>query len=81
MKYLHQRYSALAPLEKNVDAAMRDGTVLRADRCRPDGDVRGRILEDCLEGGGFALGLGNWVADPVPLDNYLAMVRAAREYV
>lgn len=39
-----------------------------------------RILDDCFEGGGFALGLGNWVADSVPLDNFLAMLREAREF-
>ena len=39
-----------------------------------------KILEDCVAGGGFALGLGNWVADSVPLENFLAMLRAAREF-
>ena len=37
-----------------------------------------RIIETCAPGGGFALGVGNWVADSVPLDNYLAMLDEGR---
>ena len=39
-----------------------------------------KILEACLPGGGFVLGLGNWVAGSIPLDNYLAVLSAARKY-
>ena len=38
------------------------------------------ILEQCVPDGGFALGVGNWVADSIPFDNYLAMLEAARRY-
>ena len=38
------------------------------------------ILEQCFPGGGFALGVGNWVADSIPFENYLAMCEAAREF-
>ena len=38
------------------------------------------ILEACMPGGGVALGLGNWVADSIPLDNYLAVHVAARKF-
>jgi uroporphyrinogen decarboxylase len=38
------------------------------------------VLDHCLEGGGFALGVGNWVADSIPFDNYIAMQEAARCY-
>jgi uroporphyrinogen decarboxylase len=38
------------------------------------------ILEACMSGGGFALGVGNWVADSIPLDNYLAMHEEARRF-
>lgn len=38
------------------------------------------ILEACVPGGGFALGVGNWVADSIPLDNYLAIHVAARKF-
>jgi uroporphyrinogen decarboxylase len=38
------------------------------------------ILEACMPGGGFALGVGNWVADSIPLDNYLAMHEEARRF-
>jgi uroporphyrinogen decarboxylase len=38
------------------------------------------ILETCATAGGFALGLGNWVADSIPLDNYLAVLAAARTF-
>ena len=36
------------------------------------------IMEKCLPGGGFALGVGNWVADSIPVDNYLAALDEAR---
>jgi uroporphyrinogen decarboxylase len=39
------------------------------------------ILEHCTPGGGFALGVGNWVADSMPLPNYLAMHVAARSFM
>ena len=32
-----------------------------------------RILETCTSGGGFALGVGNWVADSIPFENFLAL--------
>ncbi len=38
------------------------------------------ILETCVPGGGFALGVGNWVADSIPFENYLAMLEEARVY-
>jgi uroporphyrinogen decarboxylase len=51
-------------------------------RAQPDqvGPYIHRILEDCVPGGGFALGVGNWVADSIPLENYLSMLRAARRF-
>lgn len=33
-----------------------------------------KILEDCMPGGGYALGTGNTVANYVPVRNYLAML-------
>ena len=36
------------------------------------------ILETCFDGAGFALGIGNWAADSIPVDNYLAMLAGAR---
>ena len=38
------------------------------------------ILDACTPGGGFAFGVGNWVADSIPLENYLAMMAEARCY-
>lgn len=38
------------------------------------------ILENCVDGGGFALGVGNWAADTIPFENYLAMLEEARMY-
>jgi uroporphyrinogen decarboxylase len=38
------------------------------------------ILDTCMDGGGFALGVGNWVADTIPFDNYLAVLETARDY-
>ena len=36
------------------------------------------ILETCVPGGGYALGVGNWVADSIPFENYLALLEEAR---
>ncbi len=38
------------------------------------------ILETCVEGGGFALGLGNWVPDSAPLGNYISVLATARRF-
>lgn len=38
------------------------------------------ILEVCAPSGGFSLGVGNWVADSMPIDNYLAMIDEARRF-
>jgi uroporphyrinogen decarboxylase len=39
-----------------------------------------RTLEACAPGGGYALGSGNTIANYVPVDNYLAMLAAGREF-
>jgi uroporphyrinogen decarboxylase len=39
-----------------------------------------RTLEICARGGGYALGTGNTVANYVPVENYLAMLRAAADF-
>lgn len=39
-----------------------------------------RILESCAPGGGYALGSGNTIANYVPVENYLAMIQAGREF-
>ncbi len=39
-----------------------------------------RMLEACAPGGGYAAGTGNTVANYVPVENYLAMLAAVREY-
>ena len=36
------------------------------------------ILENCFQGGGFVLGVGNWVAESIPIENYIAMLEEAR---
>lgn len=38
------------------------------------------ILDTCVEGGRFSLGVGNWMADSIPLENYLALLDEARRY-
>ena len=38
------------------------------------------ILKVCVDGRELAFGVGNWVADFIPLDNYLAMPKEARRY-
>jgi uroporphyrinogen decarboxylase len=39
-----------------------------------------RILDVCAVGGGYAAGTGNTVANYVPVNNYLAMLRAVEEF-
>lgn len=38
------------------------------------------ILKACQPGGGYFLGAGNWITDYIPLDNYLAMLQAGRDF-
>lgn len=38
------------------------------------------ILEACHPGGGYCLGLGNWVTNYIPVDNYLTMLDEARKF-
>jgi uroporphyrinogen decarboxylase len=38
------------------------------------------ILEQCAPGGGFALGVGNWVAASMPVENYLAVLEETRKW-
>ncbi len=39
-----------------------------------------RLLEQTFHSGGFALGSGNSIPDFIPLDNYMAMLRAAADF-
>jgi len=39
-----------------------------------------RILEACAPGGGYAAGTGNTVANYIPVENYLAMLRAVEAF-
>ncbi len=44
---------------------------------RPESEVRSytrRLLEECMPGGGYALGSKNSIADYVKADNYMAML-------
>jgi len=38
------------------------------------------VLDICMPGGGYCLGLGNWVTDYIPLENYLVLIDEARRY-
>ena len=51
-------------------------------RSRPE-EVRAytrTILDACAPSGGFALGVGNWVADSIPIGNFLAMLDEGHKY-
>ncbi|NQU76820.1 MAG: uroporphyrinogen-III decarboxylase-like protein, partial [Planctomycetes bacterium] len=39
------------------------------------------IIEHCVVGGGFALGVGNWVWDALPIENYIAMLDEAHTFM
>lgn len=39
-----------------------------------------RILNRCVPGGGYCLGLGNWVTSYIPIDNYLAILNEGKKW-
>lgn len=43
-------------------------------------DYTMRIIEECAPGGGYAAGTGNTVTNYIPVENYLAMLRAVNTY-
>lgn len=51
---------------------------------RSDEDaIRRRVretLDVCLPGGGYCLGMGNWVTSYIPVENYLVILDEARRY-
>ena len=50
---------------------------------RSEEEIRDRVtatLDACMPGGGYCLGTGNSVTNYIPLDNYLAMLDAGREW-
>ena len=53
--------------------------VARSDEATIRAKVR-EILDVCHPGGGYCLGLGNWVTDYIPLDSYLAVLDEGRNY-
>jgi uroporphyrinogen decarboxylase len=39
-----------------------------------------RTMDECARGGGYAVGTGNTVANYIPVENYLAMLKAAADF-
>lgn len=39
-----------------------------------------RVMDFCARGGGYAIGTGNTVANYIPVENYLAMLKAAADF-
>ncbi len=39
-----------------------------------------RVMDFCSKGGGYAIGTGNTVANYIPVENYLAMLKAAADF-
>jgi uroporphyrinogen decarboxylase len=70
-----QKYGDRVALLGGVDVDF----ILRAapDHVR---DYTKNILSACAPSGGFALGVGNWVQNEIPLDNYLAILEEARKF-
>ena len=54
--------------------------VARSDQAAIRRRVR-ETLDVCQPGGGYCLGLGNWVTDYIPVDNYLAVLDEGRRYL
>lgn len=49
----------------------------------PEASIRQKVrdvLDVCHPGGGYCLGLGNWVTDYTPIDHYLAVLDEGRRY-
>jgi uroporphyrinogen decarboxylase len=53
--------------------------VARAGEAIIRGKVR-EVLTVCQPGGGYCLGLGNWVTDYIPIDSYLAVLDEGRRF-
>jgi uroporphyrinogen decarboxylase len=53
--------------------------IVRSDEAAIRRRVR-ETLDICQPGGGYCLGLGNWVTSYIPVDNYLAVLDEARRY-
>jgi uroporphyrinogen decarboxylase len=70
-----QRYGSRVALLGGVDVDF----ILRAKTDQVRVYTR-NILDACIPGGGFALGVGNWVQNEIPLDNYLAILEEARKF-
>ncbi len=50
---------------------------------RDEASIRRRVrqtLDVCQPGGGYCLGLGNWVTDYIPVNNYLFVLDEGRKY-
>ena len=48
-----------------------------------ESDIRNKtrqVLDICMPGGGYCLGLGNWVTSYIPMDNYLAILDEGLNY-
>jgi uroporphyrinogen decarboxylase len=39
-----------------------------------------KVINECAPGGGYALGTGNSVANYIPVENYLAMLKVGSEF-
>lgn len=53
--------------------------IARSDEKRIRSYTR-NVLEKCVPGGGYFVGLGNWVTNYTPLPNYLAVLDEARRF-
>ena len=70
-----ERYGARLSLLGGIDVDL-------LARSSPDaiGEHTRRVLSVCQPGGGYCLGSGNWVTDYIPVENYLAMLNAGRQW-
>ena len=57
----------------DVDFVARSGEAAIRERVR-------QTLEICQPGGGYCLGLGNWVTSYIPVDNYLVILDEGRKF-
>jgi uroporphyrinogen decarboxylase len=66
-----RRVSLLGGLDVDLVARAGEAAIRRKVR---------EVLEACQPGGGYCLGLGNWVTDYIPIDSYLAVLDEGRRF-
>ena len=71
-KQYGDRMSLLGGLDVDILARSDEETIREKTR---------EILDQCVPGGGYFLGAGNWVTKYIPIENYMVMIDEGRNYI